>query len=184
MVTDSNNQFAPPKSLVADRTLPRAADATMASRRARLGASCLDSLILGLPFAPAYARALSSGVVAAELARGSLRSADVFTALAATGAMFWGGLLVFAILAIVTAVLVYRSGQTIGKRLVGIKVVRTDGARATFARIFWLRNVVNGLLGWIPLVGSLYVLVDLCWIFGGARRCLHDYIADTIVVGA
>ena len=62
--------------------------------------------------------------------------------------------------------------------------LRSDGSRAGLARIFWLRNVVGALISWIPLAGGLYALVDLLWIFGGARRCVHDYIADTIVVNA
>ena len=46
--------------------------------------------------------------------------------------------------------------------------------------IFWLRNVVNGLLGIIPLYG----IIDALFIFGESRQCLHDKIADTIVIKA
>jgi hypothetical protein len=42
------------------------------------------------------------------------------------------------------------------------------------------RNVVNGILGIIPLYG----IIDSLFIFGNARRCVHDYIADTIVIKA
>jgi len=73
-----------------------------------------------------------------------------------------------------------RNGQTIAKKIVGIKVVRSDGSPASLGRIFWLRNVVNGLLGIIPLYG----LIDILFIFGEQRQCLHDKIADTIVVKA
>jgi uncharacterized RDD family membrane protein YckC len=38
------------------------------------------------------------------------------------------------------------------------------------------------LLGAIPYVGWLVSLVDPLLIFGKDRRCLHDLIADTIVV--
>jgi uncharacterized RDD family membrane protein YckC len=34
----------------------------------------------------------------------------------------------------------------------------------------------------IPVVGRLINLVDPLLIFGKERRCLHDLIADTIVV--
>jgi hypothetical protein len=40
--------------------------------------------------------------------------------------------------------------------------------------------MVNGLLGVIPL----YAIIDVLFIFGNARRCVHDYIADTIVIKA
>jgi uncharacterized RDD family membrane protein YckC len=81
-------------------------------------------------------------------------------------------------------VFVYRNGQTIGKKLVGIKVARTDGSRATLGRIFWLRYLLNTVITLVPGLGGLYALVDILMIFGEARRCCHDYIADTIVIRA
>jgi uncharacterized RDD family membrane protein YckC len=84
----------------------------------------------------------------------------------------------------ITAYLVYKNGQTMGKKIVGIKVVRSDRSRASVARIFWLRNFVNGLPGAIPYVGNLYQLVDALFIFGESRQCIHDKIADTVVVKA
>jgi uncharacterized RDD family membrane protein YckC len=86
--------------------------------------------------------------------------------------------------AAVTAVLVYKNGQTIGKKLLNIKVVRKDGSRATFGRIFGMRYLLNTLITLIPMVGGLYGLVDVLFIFGAEKRCCHDYIADTIVVQA
>ena len=81
----------------------------------------------------------------------------------------------------ITALLVARYGQTIAKRMLDIKVARSDGSQASLGRIFWLRNVVgNVLLGMIPL----YFLVDHLFIFGERRQCIHDLIADTIVVKA
>ena len=40
--------------------------------------------------------------------------------------------------------------------------------------------VVNGLLGIIPLYG----LIDPLFIFSESRQCLHDKLADTIVIKA
>jgi uncharacterized RDD family membrane protein YckC len=64
--------------------------------------------------------------------------------------------------------------------MLGIKVVRTDGSPASLGRIFWLRNVVNGLMGLLPL----YQFIDWLFIFGESRQCLHDKLADTMVVKA
>jgi uncharacterized RDD family membrane protein YckC len=75
---------------------------------------------------------------------------------------------------------VVQNGQSMAKKMLGIKVVRSDGSPASLARIFWLRNVVNGLISIIPLYG----LIDVLFIFGESRQCLHDKIADTIVVKA
>ena len=52
------------------------------------------------------------------------------------------------------------------------------------ARVFWLRNVLNTAVGCIPILGAVYVLVDALFIFGDRRQCLHDKIADTIVINA
>jgi uncharacterized RDD family membrane protein YckC len=100
-----------------------------------------------------------------------------------SGFLGMGGFLAligFAIWCAITYVLVQRNGQTIAKKLLNIKVVRSDGTKASVARIFWLRNIVNALLGIIPFYG----LVDPLFIFGERRQCLHDKIADTIVVNA
>ena len=85
---------------------------------------------------------------------------------------------------VVTWVWMYRYGQNIGKRLVGLRVVRTDGTRVSFGRYLGLRGIVSALPGFIPLIGNFWGFVDSAWIFGEQRRCLHDLIADTKVVTA
>jgi uncharacterized RDD family membrane protein YckC len=78
--------------------------------------------------------------------------------------------------------MLYRSGQTIGKRALDIAVVRSDGSPVALSRYIFLRVAPMWLLGLIPLVGRFIGLVDPLLIFGKERRCLHDLIADTIVV--
>src|ERR1700687_6130049 len=184
MVSPPNNSYAPPKSTVADVVV---ADAGMekASRGSRLGASFIDGLIFGIPFVPSYFMAISSVMTHARVAgQGKMPALTVWAAVAGTGGWFYFALLAAMCTLTITAVLVHRNGQTIGKKLVGIKVARADGSRATLGRIFWLRYFVNTLLSLIPWVGSFYGLVDALFIFGEAKRCCHDYIADTIVVRA
>ena len=43
---------------------------------------------------------------------------------------------------------------------------------------------VNGIIGAIPLLGSIYSLADILAIFSQSRQCLHDKLADTKVVQA
>jgi uncharacterized RDD family membrane protein YckC len=86
----------------------------------------------------------------------------------------------FVVWLAITTKFMMANGQSIGKKACGIKVVRRDGSRASVSRLIWLRNVVNGVLGLIPLYG----LIDALFIFGESRRCLHDHIADTIVIKA
>jgi uncharacterized RDD family membrane protein YckC len=182
MATPPNNSFAPPKSAVADVTAADA-DTEKASRRSRFAATLIDGLIFTVPFGPSYVMAFPVAMHAAPMGRGRASMA-FWTAAAGTGGWFYFGVLAAVCTLTITAVLVHRNGQTIGKKLLGIKVVRADGSRATLGRIFWLRYFVNTLLTVIPLVGSLYALVDLLFIFGAPKRCCHDYIADTIVIQA
>jgi uncharacterized RDD family membrane protein YckC len=183
MVTPTNNLYAPPKSAVAD--LVSDGDAELASRGSRLGAKIIDGLVIGLPLAPAYVRALPSIMSAAKTAgRPNMSPLVAWAAIGQTGMPFYIGSLIVMCLLAVTAVLVHRNGQTIGKKALKIKIVRKDGSRATLGRIFSLRYLVSTLITMIPAVGGLYGLVDILFIFGKPQRCIHDYIADTIVVKA
>lgn len=78
----------------------------------------------------------------------------------------------------------YRYGQTIGKRIVKIKIVRSDGDRASLGRILGLRIILVTILESIPFLGGLFSLVNVCFIFRDDRRCIHDLMADTVVVKA
>ncbi len=74
-----------------------------------------------------------------------------------------------------------RDGQTLGKKIMKIRIVRfDDGSNPGFGRAIGLRVFLNGLLGFIPF----YALVDVLFIFGSQQRCIHDYIAGTKVVQA
>jgi uncharacterized RDD family membrane protein YckC len=75
--------------------------------------------------------------------------------------------------------LVAESGQTIGKRMRNIRMVRGDGSPVTLSRVIFLRNVVPGL---VNSACSAFGLIDALFIFNNDRRCLHDVIADTKVV--
>jgi uncharacterized RDD family membrane protein YckC len=131
-----------------------AARGDLASRWARLGAFLIDVVLFYLPFAAAQPASERSAV---------------------------GGLAVVAwlIIVVVQIVMLTRSGQTIAKRLLGIRIVKKDtGLNGGFVTNVLLRGVVNGLLSIIPLYG----LVDALFIFREDKRCLHDLIASTIVV--
>jgi uncharacterized RDD family membrane protein YckC len=184
MATPPDNSYAPPKSVVADVS----ADETgiKASAGSRLGAAMIDGLIFGIPFIPCYVVAFRAITIsrAGVGGHGGTNPFAVWAAMAASGGWFYLGVAAAIVSLSVTTLFVHRNGQTIGKKLVGIKVVRTDESRATLARIFWLRYFVSTLLSLIPGVGSFYGLIDLLMIFGKARRCCHDYIADTIVIRA
>jgi len=164
------NPYAAPTARIAD--MRGEEDFEIASRGARLGAVLLDALVISVPamliamFLPAFGSRSNGGI-------------------SAGGALLLGlfGLGAIAFMAM-QLILLYRHGQTIGKRLVGIRIVRSDGSRAGLARIFFLRSFVPGLIGAIPLLGPIFGLIDPLFIFGEEKRCVHDLIADTIVVNA
>jgi len=147
----------------------------LAGRGARLGAAILDGIIATcLIYGPLL---IAVGIGAATGASFEDGNADVATVFGFGGVAALIGLLVWLV---ITWRLVARNGQTIAKKMLNIKVVRRDGSAASLGRIFWLRNVVNGLLSIIPLYG----FIDILFIFADDRQCLHDKIADTMVVEA
>jgi len=166
------NPYAPPRADVAD--VPRESTSA-AGRGTRLVAAILDSLIvMGMVYLPLFVGVGLDGAfqAAVEPQPDPAGAASGFGLLLAfIGFVAWCWL---------TVLFVSRNGQSIGKKLLSIKVVRADGSPASLGRIFWLRNVVNGLLGIIPL----YALIDVLVIFGEPQQCIHDKIADTIVIKA
>ena len=79
-------------------------------------------------------------------------------------------------------ILLSRNGQTIGKRTLNIKIVRSNGEAVTLSRVIFLRWLPVALMGAIPIIGRFIGLADSLVIFGNEKRCIHDYIADTIVI--
>jgi uncharacterized RDD family membrane protein YckC len=165
---------------------PRSVPGSLAERGSRLLAATVDELILLAISLPMVFGAIPPLVARVSSGAADLESLDTMTVLRSMVGGPGTTITVLALIAwcIITAWLVAANGQSIGKRVVGIKVVRTDGSRASFARIFLLRNVVNGLPNLLPYVGWLYQLVDPLMIYQDSRQCLHDKIADTIVVRA
>lgn len=164
------NPYAAPAAGVVDARDDEAV--VKSSRGARLGAVLLDGVFVAVP-------AMVLAVLVPALSRGS--GGGMSAGAGVLLVLFVLGLIAFAV---VQVVLLHRHGQTVGKRLVGVRIVRTDGSRAGLGRILLLRSFVPGLIGAIPLVGPFFGLLDPLFIFGQEKRCLHDLIADTIVVDA
>jgi uncharacterized RDD family membrane protein YckC len=91
---------------------------------------------------------------------------------------------VTAAIALLAANLIYihRNGQTLGKKMLGIRVVRSNGDRIDLGRYIGMRWLPITLLGAIPLIGPFISLLNPLLIFRASRKCLHDDIADTIVI--
>jgi len=163
-----SNPYAPPQAVVQDVVVPDQG-IVPADRGTRLGASILDGLIFMLMvYLPFVVGVTLSGVSGDSTNSTAVLSGSV---VALIGLVVWCWITVRS---------VARTGQSIAKKMLGIKVVRTDGSPASLGRVIWLRNILNSVLGIVPLYG----LIDPLFIFAESRQCLHDKIADTIVIKA
>jgi len=133
----------------------------LAARGDRFVANLVDHVVIFVP-------AILAGVVGAV---GGGHGAELLL----LGGIF-GGLFMGVVIQLIAQI---QWGQSIGKRLTRIKVVRTDGSPIELWRLLILRNLVMTVLAnAFGLIG----LVDALLIFTDARRCIHDYLADSIVV--
>tara|TARA_Y100000994_G_C15401202_1_gene321792 strand:- start:79 stop:585 length:507 start_codon:yes stop_codon:yes gene_type:complete len=99
---------------------------------------------------------------------------------------------------ILNGFLLWSRGQTVGKLLLGIAIVSSDGfdhmEPASFWRLILIRAIFFPLLFLLvmpflpailfPDIGWLFVIpiMDQLTILGNNRRCIHDYVSRTRVI--
>ena len=76
-------------------------------------------------------------------------------------------------------------GQTPGKQIVGIRIIKTNGAPSrwgwTFLREFVVEVLVIGTLS--GMTGGIIGLLDLLWaLWDKESQTLHDKVVDTFVI--
>jgi uncharacterized RDD family membrane protein YckC len=159
------NPYAPPS---AEPQSPPQANLKLASLGKRLGASVIDGLFLFL-----------LGAAISRVAWGDSRTVEqVRWAFLGVTACQW--------------VLVSLRGQSLGKIVLGIRIVTRDNRAVGFYRGVALRSwpalviqLAAALL--VPLLRPLVPLIafaDVLFVFRQDRRCLHDLVAGTYVVDA
>jgi uncharacterized RDD family membrane protein YckC len=96
----------------------------------------------------------------------------VYLAVAACGLVTGLGMVAYETVA--TA----KFGRTLGKAWLHIRPVRIDGARLGWGRSFGRAAIgwLAGFLSWIGLLDPLWCLWD------DKRQCVHDKVADSIVI--
>jgi uncharacterized RDD family membrane protein YckC len=148
---------------------------------ARLGAYLLDSLLYGALAAVFVIVAVVLGVVGFA----DCTLDDTGEALCAEGdvsaglllAAFLVGLGGLLLVAVIYLVALGRTGQTWGRRIVGIKVVRvSDGAAPGFGRALG-RTLFAGIIS-----ANVFYLGYLWMIWDAQRQTWHDKVAGTVVV--
>ena len=172
------------------RTQQKTAPIELASYASRAFAKLID-MLLWLPtfMIPAFflnpeqiqqLTVLSEKMQAATTSDQALRLQQDLLNLIPTEALQSMLLYVIAMLA-VQAILLARSGQSIGKKLVRIKIVDAESnEKVGLTRIFLIRSVVFIIfnLTLFPLIA----LLDLAFAFTAKRQALHDKLAKTKVI--
>lgn len=152
-MTDAN-PYSAPESELEDVEKPVSSHYHLASRGTRLVAAIVDGAVFIFP-------AFVLGMVSSS-------NPDIIS-----GVMMLFGAIILG----VNVFFLVQNAQTIGKKVLGIRVIRPTGEKASFGRIFALRYLLNALIGMIPL----YSLIDVLFIFRQDKRCIHDMLADTYV---
>jgi uncharacterized RDD family membrane protein YckC len=162
------NPYAAPKAELGDpETLAR--DSELAERSKRFHAEIVDGIIaLCLAIPMMYVLGIW-----AYLGRGEDPPEGLLLASAALG--FLGFLLIHGYY-------LKTNGQTVGKKLAGIRIAALDGSVPDFATLVVRRYLPITLAAQVPVVGPYLTMVDVLFIFRGDRRCLHDLIAGTKVI--
>jgi uncharacterized RDD family membrane protein YckC len=169
MTMSSSNPYQAPRTELLDPEDP--AEAELATRSQRFGAALLD-LVVGLFFGIPVMMALGMW----EYVKHGRPAPTSLTMLSS--------LLGFIFFVLAHGYFLKKNGQTIGKKLVGVRIADLDGEVPSFGRLIGLRYLPISLVTLIPALGQLLPLIDVLFIFRSDRRCVHDLIAGTKVVRA
>ncbi|MEM8815364.1 MAG: RDD family protein [Pseudomonadota bacterium] len=143
----------------------------LAGRFTRFLAAIVDSIILGILFAPimffvGYFERVASGQ-------------NIL--LEALGWTFGGIFLWIAVNGYTLA----KQGQTLGKMLLGVRIVSAENGRIIpLWKVAGVRYLPFMLISQVPLLGFFAMLANWLFIFRADRRCIHDLVAGTRVVKA
>ena len=163
--------YKAPESHVADVSMAAdsRADAELASRWRRLFASLFDGFLQMLFVFPLmyYLGVWESAMRGETMPVSQEIGFGIF------------GMVLFLIL---NGYLLKKYGQTIGKKLLKIRIVTLDGELPGFNRLIGLRVVPVWVVTYIPVIGYFLAVIDSLFIFRKDRRCAHDLIAGTKVV--
>ena len=160
----------------------------------RIGAYLINILIGGVLYLPmVFGVAIPAYQNSVAQAQGLPVAADGGMSTGSAVMMGISGLLLLAYL-IYQAVIMSRDGQSLGKKIMKIKVVDLDGYNPGFKGVVLMReivfNIITSVLSLIPFLGVLVSfgvsIARLVMIFldSNDRRTLQDMLAKTMVVKA
>lgn len=140
----------------------------LASRMRRFFAYILDQLIIGFALVP------FSGYL------GMPKSIEAYATLPEN---FFIRLFIsfFIAFMLINGLLLYRYGQTVGKRLMNIAVATMDYNVPEFNRLIAFRYLPFLITAAFPSLVFLFIL-NVIFIFRDDKRCVHDLLANTQVI--
>ena len=150
----------------------------------RVGAQLFDLLVISVP-AAVLAILLFGGIGAAFSAGDGFGIATLVLGLITYVSLLFAAVILYAPLLMRRAGT--QNGQTWGKQIVGIRVVRTNGVPMDFAWSAIREALVKGLgLGVASsIIPFIPYLLDALWpLWDDEKRAIHDFIVDTRVVEA
>ncbi|GHV54463.1 hypothetical protein FACS1894216_14530 [Synergistales bacterium] len=152
-------------------------ESMLADRFQRFAARVIDGLVLSITMTIfAFVFGLSAGVFASS----GWAILAILMSVSFIGCITVGYIAYLAL----NIYFLYRNGQTVGKKLMGIKIVSKDGGRASLPGIIFLRMLGMFILEIIPLIGWSIFFINLFFIFRSDRRMIHDFLAGTVVIKA
>lgn len=100
-----------------------------------------------------------------------------------TGAIYFTAwFTAYAVYVAINGYFLYTSGQTIGKKVMGVYISGMDTKKAPIINIVLLRMIGMQVIKALPFVGGIIGLLDICFIARQDRRTLHDLLAGTVVL--
>lgn len=172
--------------------------AAFATMQARIMAALFDTCILFLPLQTIATFLLVSSNLDAQRALQSMTTSPDQAQLAEINAMMpgWAILAIYTVTLAYSVLLTWKWGQTLGKRVLRIKIIDKDGKppsfqaalnRNLFGYAYGLGSVAFGLDGFGIVVGFCLQLMVVAGFsaafFNRQRRGWHDRLAETYVVG-
>ena len=140
----------------------------LATRWSRLWASILDSLIMMCFTVPLMY--FTGGIDL--LMEGRQPDAMYMVGMGIAGIVFF---------VLVNGKFLLESGQSIGKKVLKIKIVDLNDVLPSKVHLLKRYGLYFGL-GQIPVVGQFLSIINILFIFGKEKRCLHDYVGETRVI--
>lgn len=152
----------------------------------RIGGALLDGVLYLLMMLPGLI--IGGGMLFAAASQAEANGGEPQGAAIALGGILVGILIIVGnaiVPTVVNIVLISKSGQSLGKKIIGTRMVsQHTGETVGFVHGFLLRTFVFQLITGIPVVGGFIALADIIFLFTEGNQTLHDRLAGTRVVRA